>query len=353
MTEALAQTSLHQVFDIWQPRYAERGIPTFPVAFTLCDGKIDKRPAVRGYMKLGLRASTELTRKFVDAAGIGFALGSKTGFAVADVDTPDESAVADVLAHYGSSPLIARTPSGGFHVYYKHNGEQHRRVRHPYWRERGVPVDVLANGFVVAPPSRSPKGSYRFVQGYIDDLLRLPTMRALAAAYNIDTSPSDRRSPLCDMRDHDGRNNALFMALGPIARDIHRACGTREQLLGNALEHNAQCAQPMEHGEVSKIVDNVWSMTREGRNYIGMSSHFCLRVEDVDMDANAFKLLAFLRAHQGLHSQFWCTNALAERFGWDRRRFAEARRTLIEQGHIVLVRQAGRGHPALFRWGRY
>jgi Bifunctional DNA primase/polymerase, N-terminal len=234
MTEALAQTSLHQVFDIWQPRYAERGIPTFPVAFTLCDGKIDKRPAVRGYMKLGLRASTELTRKFVDAAGIGFALGSKTGFAVADVDTPDESAVADVLAHYGSSPLIVRTPSGGFHVYYKHNGEQHRRVRHPYWRERGVPVDVLANGFVVAPPSRSPKGSYRFVQGYIDDLLRLPTMRALAAAYNIDTSPSDRRSPLCDMRDHEGRNNALFMALGPIARDIHRACGTREQLLGKA-----------------------------------------------------------------------------------------------------------------------
>ena len=42
--------------------------------------------AHRGYMKLGLRASTELTRKFVDAAGIGFALGSKTGFAVADVD---------------------------------------------------------------------------------------------------------------------------------------------------------------------------------------------------------------------------------------------------------------------------
>jgi hypothetical protein len=70
MTEALAQTSLHQVFDIWQPRYAERGIPTFPVAFTLCDGKIDKRPAVRGYMKLGLRASTELTRKFVDAAAL-------------------------------------------------------------------------------------------------------------------------------------------------------------------------------------------------------------------------------------------------------------------------------------------
>jgi hypothetical protein len=32
------------------------------------------------------RASTELTRRFANAAGIGFVLGSKTGFAVADVD---------------------------------------------------------------------------------------------------------------------------------------------------------------------------------------------------------------------------------------------------------------------------
>ena len=30
-----------------------------------------------------------------------------------------------------------------------------------------------------------------------------------------------------------------------------------------------------------------------------------------------------------------------------------ARRTLIELGYLVPVRQAGRGHPALFRWGKY
>jgi hypothetical protein len=44
---------------------------------------------------------------------------------------------------------------------------------------------------------------------------------------------------------------------------------------------------------------------------------------------------------------------LADKFGWDRHRLAHARRVLIEQGYLVPVRQAGRGHPALYRWGIY
>ena len=94
-----------------------------------------------------------------------------------DVDTDSEKVVTDALAFYGPSPLVARTPSGGHHVYYRHNGCQRRRIRDPYWRERGAPVDVLGNGMVVAPPSRSPAGRYIFVQGGLDDLLRLPVLR--------------------------------------------------------------------------------------------------------------------------------------------------------------------------------
>jgi hypothetical protein len=167
------------VFETWQPRYATHGVATFPVRFEMRDGKIDKIPAVKGYMKLGLRGSTDLTRRFADADGIGLALGGANRLIAVDIDTPDENAVADVLACHGQSPLIARTPSGGHHVFYRHDGRQHRRVRHPYWRERNVPVDVLGNGFVVAPPSLSPKGIYEFVEGQIDDIARLPIMRAV------------------------------------------------------------------------------------------------------------------------------------------------------------------------------
>jgi hypothetical protein len=351
-------TDTDDVFGTWQPRYAARGIATVPVEFVvLASGKLDKKPLVQHWMKMGVRASTHLTRKFASAQGIGITLGIRNGIAVVDADTKDENVVADVLAYYGASPLIARSPSsGGFHVYYRHNRRQRRRVRDPYWRERGAPVDVLGNGLIVAPASRTPRGEYTFVQGGLDDLQRLPILRASAEkiAPSEPEPISPPESPLRGMREHDGRNTALFMAIGPIARDIHQACGTREQLLQIAREHNAQCGQPMEDGEVEKIVGNVWHMTREGRNVIGQPGLFCLNVEHLEIeDPYAFKLLAFLRANQGPHAHFWCTNALADRFRLDRHRFAQARRVLIERGYLVPVRQAGRGHPALFRWGTY
>ena len=346
------------VFGTWQPRYAARGIATVPVGFdVLVNGKLDKKPLVQHWMMMGVRASTHLTRKFASAQGIGITLGIRNGIAVVDADTTDENVVADVLAYYGPSPLIARSPSGGHHVYYKHNGRQRRRIRDPYWRERGAPVDVLGNGFITAPASRSPRGDYTFVQGGLDDLQRLPILRA--SAEKITPSEPEPVSlpelPLRGMHEHDGRNDALFKAIGPIARDIHQACGTREQLLQIAREHNAQCEQPMEDGEVEKVVGSVWGMTREGRNVIGQPGLFCLSAEHLEIeDAHAFKLLAFLRFHQGPHAMFWVTNSLAGRFGWDPHRLARARRVLIEQGYLVPVKQAaGRGHPATFKWGTY
>jgi hypothetical protein len=80
----------------------------------------------------------------------------------------------------------------------------------------------------------------------------------------------------------------------------------------------------------------------------------CLKEEHLGIDdPYAFQLLAFLRLHQGPHAQFMCANGLAERFDWDRRRLASARSRLIELGYLKSERQAGRGHPALFGWGRY
>jgi hypothetical protein len=162
-------------------------------------------------------------------------------------------------------------------------------------------------------------------------------------------------TPLRGMREHDGRNNALFLAIGPTARKIHQACGTRDQLLDIARKHNAQSAQPMEDKEVNRIVDSVWGMTLEGRNIIGIPTAFCLTHEHLALEADAFKLLAFLRAHQGPHARFMCANGLAEReeFEWDPRRVARARRVLIGLGHLVPVLRAGRGHAALYRWGIY
>jgi hypothetical protein len=53
-------------FAEWQPQYAAHGIATFPVA--IVDG--DKRPAIKGYMRAGLRASEQLAIKFASAASL-------------------------------------------------------------------------------------------------------------------------------------------------------------------------------------------------------------------------------------------------------------------------------------------
>ena len=69
-------------------------------------------------------------------------------------------------------------------------------------------------------------------------------------------------------------------------------------------------------------------------------------------DQDAVFLLLFLRANQGPDATFMCANGLAEKFGWRRHRLSGARSRLIELGHMRSIRQAGRGHPALFRWAK-
>jgi Bifunctional DNA primase/polymerase, N-terminal/Primase C terminal 1 (PriCT-1) len=332
-------------FASWQPVYAEHGIPTFPVGE-------DKRPAVRGYPRVGLRGSRELASKFAHARAFGFMCGARSNVTVLDVDTTDEKVLADALSTYGSTPVISRTASGGFHALYRHNGEQ-RRIR----PVPNVPIDILGGGYAVAPPSRVARGTYEFIQGGLDDLGSLKPMAA-APAPDQATSTGPLKaatSRLRGMREHDGRNNALFLAIGPIARKIDQASGSREQILEIARAHNAQCAEPMEDKEVTRIVDSVWGMTLEGRNVIGLRGAFCLTVDHLAIaDSDAFKLLAFLRAHQGPHAHFMCANGgLTETFGWSRKRLAHARHNLIELGYLVPIRQAGRGNPALFRWGSY
>src|SRR5262245_44331884 len=55
------------IFSRWQPRYAEHGIPTFPV-------RSDKKPFVKHWDKLGRKASAQLAEKFQSADALGFAL---------------------------------------------------------------------------------------------------------------------------------------------------------------------------------------------------------------------------------------------------------------------------------------
>lgn len=160
------------LFAEMQPIYAAHGIPIFPV---MTAGGA-KRPAIKGYLKVGPTVSEQLALRFPNVDALGFALGKRSKIAVLDVDSRDERVLADALSKHGDTPIIVRSGSGNYQAWYTHNGET-RRIR-PFAEK---PIDILGGGFVVAPPSMGAIGRYEFIAGGLDDLDRLPKMRGLTA----------------------------------------------------------------------------------------------------------------------------------------------------------------------------
>lgn len=149
-------------FAHWQPIYAEHGIATYPLG-------AGKAPAIPAYQNIGLARSRQLARteRFRNADAFGFHAGQRSGVTILDIDSRDGRMLCAAMDVHGATPLISRTPSGGYHMWFRHNGER-RRTRP--WGDR-LPIDVLGSGNVVAPPSITAKGCYEFIEGDLSDLV--------------------------------------------------------------------------------------------------------------------------------------------------------------------------------------
>jgi hypothetical protein len=319
------------IFSRWQPEYAARGIATFPVGET-------KKPGIRGWQKVGLNGSAELARKFTNADALGYVTGRRSNVTVLDIDTTDEGVAANAIRRHGQPRIILRTASGKFHHLYRHNGER-RRIRP--WPD--LPIDLLGdNGYALAAPSKLATGSYEIIHGHLDDLDRLTPMEGRG----------EMREAAKGEQPHiirkGARNNALWRHC---MRQAHH-CDNFDAMLDVARTFNEGCQPVLEEGETMKIAQSAWGYTERGENRFGQHGAWFPIEEIAVMSAepDAFALLAFLRAHNGPLATFMCTNTLSEQFRWNLRRLQTARSRLIEYGYMTPVRQAGRDHPALFRW---
>jgi hypothetical protein len=320
-------------FALWQSHYAEHAIATIP-----CDQS--KRPLVKNPEKFGRSASAEIAAKFSAASAFGYYAGTRNGISVPDVDTTDEKVLATALGRHGASPIIVRTGSGKFHALYRHNGER-RSIR--AWD--GLPIDLLGAGLCIAPPSVVTKGRYEIVEGHLDDLDRLPIMREIEDRLYNQRHIGPRPQKL---KQGEGRNNDLFNRALVEARNVD----DYEQLLDWMETRNQEYLEPMQPAEVTTIANNAWKIQIEGRNRKGLFGSWS-PVDEVRSfigKPDDFYLLSFLRAENHPDSTFMITNGLAEKFGWHRKRLAAARKRLVEQGYFRIMRQAGEGHPMLFRW---
>lgn len=334
-------------FSEWQPRYAAHGVVTFPVT-------ADKVPAVKGYLRLGMKTSAQLSLRFADNDAFGFAC-RRNRITVLDVDTPDERVLADALSRHGTTPFIVRSGSGNFQGWYRHNGET-RKVR----PDPSKPIDILGDGFVVAPPSRARRGEYQIVAGMLDDLDRLPVMRDASGGQpsqprEILATPTDAIAPPVaepTRTEDQKRNDRLWRHCMKAARP----CGSLEKLMEAAITYNnTQFYEPLPADEVLKIVASAWGYEVEGKNQFGYGPRVVLNASVVadlaKADTQAFALLAILQLHHAGAESFILANAMAESLGWDLRSFKAARATLTEGGFIVCLHAGGRGprDPPVYR----
>jgi len=319
------------VFAEWQPRYAEAGIPTFPVQ--------NKKPAVRGYLKTGPNLSQKLAGKFGDASGLGFAC-KRAGLTIVDVDTPDENVLADALAEYGDTPVIVRSGSNHFQAWYRNDGEP-RKIR----PDKAKPIDILGGGYVVAPPSQGAKGAYHFLRGSLDDLPTLP--RLLRAEV-----PADRSEPEAERVNVGARNDSLWRSCMRHAR----GCASFDDLLSFAHGANADTlAVPLPDAEVVTLAHSAWAKTCSGDNRFGAEMLVGLPVSKFDRIADdpfALSLYMTLRRRWRDGEMFAVANEMHKSQGWPRRKFVEARTTLETHRLIVMVKRPSKAHgAAAYRFG--
>jgi hypothetical protein len=347
MTETLTTPSslAGNIFGQWQSDYAERGLPTFPVEI---DGT-NKVPMTRGYQRVGIPGSTELAKRYGHAGAMGLTLNSS--LMVVDVDTKSENALADVLARYGNTPLIARTASkGGYHAYYGNNSgawryHKGRRIIRP---EPEKPVDYLGAGFAVVPPSLAPKGRYEFICGSLDDLNHLPPLKGQVPPLQPETKedPANEDIPRISIG---ARDNKLWRDCMKRAK----LCENFDQLLEFARVINSYYLPPMDASQVTKIAKSAWGYTETGRNRFGQHGIYLTKNEFTSMihEQDALLLLQFLRLENGPTSQFMVANGLTDTLRWSLRRLQSARQKLLELKEIEQIRKPSEGKSALFQWG--
>lgn len=314
------------VFAQHAPEYLDAGLAPFPVNTRA------KRPAVRNWQRSTPRASRAWMTKFPEADGLGILMGAASGLTEVDVDAVGPAHVAAAIERFGETPVVIATASGKAKLWYRHDGEQ-RHIR-PI---PGFDLDVLGGGFTIAPPSRRDDlgAGYSFVQGDLDDLGRLPKIRANA----LETL--DRASVAIGTR-----NETLWRWAMTEARHVDDL----EALIDAAATLAATMPDPLPLAEIEQVARSAWRYQCKGRNFVGMKRPQ-ISAGDRDLDAlidapDAFVLLSQFRRYHSYRPRFAISPTRMQEAGqppWSRQRIERARDTLLERGYLVTVRPPSRG----------
>lgn len=261
-----------------------------------CPGSNGKSPkgAVQGFNKWeGPRSAAfidQMSRRWPHA-NIGIIAGA-SGLTVIDVDGGEDIAKAMMKA-LGETPVVVETPSGGRHLYYRHNGERNANLRPRY------PVDIKATaGVVVVPPSVDVRSgrTYRFHRGSFEDLYKVPMIDAKALEALV-PNPYRKESQLA----RGNRNNGLFK----LGLRFARQSKTADELLAALSAANQTLVFPVPDEEIGRIARSAWQYQSKGSNWVGqapiapVSRAILERLRNIDGAVDALWLYCILQHNHG------------------------------------------------------
>lgn len=324
------------IFAAAQPQYAAMKIATFPFDATEAT---KSGPLVSHYNRMGLRASQQMALRFPDAPGVAAMAGARNRFTVIDIDergAAGERLLADVQRQFGNSRFIVRTGGGGFHAYYRHQGEG-RKIRPDPRR----PIDLIGGGPIVLPPTRGFRGNYEIIHGRLEDLAVLEPMRAISGAL-----PEPKAGAIGPGR----RNRSLWEHCMRNAR----ACDDFAALFDVAETFNADAlSPPLSPDEVMKATRSAWLIEERGENRFGRFGAFLTPIDADEMvgDPYLLALVGWLKAKNGPDSEFMIADGLAELLHWPIAQLRGARKRAMESGWVSLHTPPFRGRAARYVWG--
>lgn len=351
----MAQVSNVGPFGSSAVQFAEAGCAVLP-----CGGVDGKRPLVKNWNKWSRPTShggVDRFREKFSAENIGLVCGPASGITVIDLDDPE--LYEDALQCFGGTALQARSPrtGGGFHLYYRHAGENGRAFPGSDIKAKG--------GFVIAPPSLNPKMQHQYQ--WIEGSGSVEEFQGLKAAIPGSIDNWAERFAAHEQRPHvhessvaleGSRNDALFKALLLAAASWS---GTHEEFLTYALKHNQEICRPsLPESEVTRIAHSVLKYQEEDRNWTGKEQRIAFTATEIQcMEGNGDALMLYeklKRTHSGFDKAFCVSDAAMANgnviSGWGKKKYRSAREFLADKGLITMVHKggSGRGDPHRYRF---
>ena len=299
---------------------------------------------------------------------LGMALGEVTGLIVVDLDLknePDESRHEDIVSRtierFGETPFRVRTPSGGWHFYYRYSGE-----RSGYLNKFSLPGEIKSDGvFVVIPPSIKGDGHGYHWEGFenpedgwaylIDNLDDLPPLRkgALELPSPAVERPMDGNVHAVSSNDgFDGRNISIFDALRKLAFEGDGDDALRSKAVEMAEEMNISNPKdhPVTENEALNAANQVIGYRERGELRPPGCEPYARVAQSatgLEISDTAFRLWITLEViHGASPSKGFCIVGTAMNReqvipGWPATKYDRARKELVEVGILNSLYQGG------------